>query len=181
MKRIVIFMLLAQISGHAGAAMGTGTSEEIMKLESSDFTQGSIIPKRHTCMGENASPHLSWDGAPAGTKSFALIVDDPDAPSGAWVHWLLYNVPGERRSLPENIESMPQLDDGILQGRNDFGQPGYGGPCPPYGHGPHRYVFKLYALDDELPLPPGARKGELERAMKGHILAQAETIGRFER
>lgn len=187
MKRMMVLALLTALAGLTHPAMGGMDSrpplpqEGKMKLESSDFAQGSIIPQRYTCGGENVSPHLEWGDAPAGTKSFALIVDDPDAPAGIWVHWLLYNIPGERRGLPENIETIPKLDDGILQGRNDFGKTGYGGPCPPHGHGPHRYVFKLYALDDDLELPPGAQKAALERAMQGHILAQAEIMGRYER
>lgn len=152
-----------------------------MKLQSKNFAHGGDIPKRHTCSGEDISPELTWDDAPAATQSFALIVDDPDAPGGLWVHWVLYNLPGDRRSLPENIQPAAFPDDATRQGRNDFGKTGYGGPCPPQGHGPHRYIFKLYALDSTLDLPPDARKGELEQAMKGHILAQAEYMGRYER
>ncbi|QQG35755.1 MAG: YbhB/YbcL family Raf kinase inhibitor-like protein [Micavibrio aeruginosavorus] len=152
-----------------------------MKLESADFSQGGDIPRQYTCSGRDISPQVTWSDVPVDTKSFALIVDDPDAPSGTWVHWVAYNIPGNKRGLPENVDAILQMQDGTRQGRNDFLEIGYGGPCPPQGHGSHRYFFKLYALDSKLDLLPGASKSELERAMEGHILAQAETMGRYER
>jgi Raf kinase inhibitor-like YbhB/YbcL family protein len=149
-------------------------------LTTSAFANGSTIPKQFTCSGADISPALTWSGAPDGTKSFALIVDDPDAPVGTWTHWVAWNLPASVHSLPENTVKAEQLHDGTLQGRNDFRKIGYGGPCPPPGK-PHRYFFKLYALDAKLTLKAGATKAELEQAMNGHILAQAEVMGKFAR
>src|SRR5438034_9004555 len=127
------------------------------------------------------SPPLSWSGAPAGTRSFALIVDDPDAPAGSWVHWVLYNLPADVSELPENIAKVESLDlDGARQGRNDFRRPGYGGPCPPPGPA-HRYFFKLYALDAPLKLTAGAQKRDVEAAMEGQVLATAQLMGTYAR
>ncbi len=150
------------------------------QLSSTAFAASQIIPKKFTCDASDVSPQLSWDGAPSGTKTFALIMDDPDAPVGTWVHWVLYSLPGNTKELPEGVEKQEQLSSGALQGRNDFRKIGYGGPCPPPGK-PHRYFFKLYALDAHLDLKAGASKTDLERAMKGHILAQAELVGRYGR
>ena len=152
-----------------------------MKLENPDFEQGSTIPKQYTCTGRNVSPQITWGDVPGNTRSFALIMDDPDAPAGIWTHWIAWNIPGGRRGLPGNINAVPRLEDGTLQGRNDFRKIGYGGPCPPQGHGPHRYFFRLYALDSELDLEPCATKAELERAMEGHVLEFAELMGRYQR
>lgn len=152
-----------------------------MKLKCADFEQGQPIPKQYTCAGRNMSPPITWDGIPKNTRSLALIVDDPDAPSGIWTHWLAYNIPATQRSLPANIDVAPRLSDGTMQGRNDFRKIGYGGPCPPEGHGPHRYFFRLYALDSELPLEPGASKEDIERAMQGHIIDHTELMGRYQR
>ena len=148
------------------------------QLSSSAFSSGGTIPKKYTCDGSDASPALNWNGAPAGTQSFALIADDPDAPAGTWVHWVLYNAPGSAKEFSEGVKKEEQLSDGTLQGRNDFRKIGYGGPCPPPGK-PHRYFFKLYALDTKLSLKAGATKGEVESAMKGHVLGQAELMGKF--
>src|SRR3989304_2756237 len=117
-----------------------------IQLTSSAFTDGSPIPARHTCDGPDVSPMLKWSGAPAGTKSFALICDDPDAPAGTWVHWVIYGIPPDTTDLPEGVPPDETLPDGSRQGKNDFGRIGYGGPCPPPGK-PHRYYFKIYALD----------------------------------
>ncbi len=151
------------------------------KLFSDACFSGDMIPIRYTCEGRNLSPPLTWGDPPEGTQSFALICDDPDAPSGDWVHWLLYDLPAQVRGLPQGIELDPELPDGSRQGRNGSGRLGYTGPCPPPGRGPHRYFFTLYALDARLGLPPAATKAELLRAMEGHILAQAELMVRFER
>ena len=134
------------------------------------------IPKTFTCDGLDVSPQLSWNDPPATTQSFALIMDDPDAPAGTWVHWVLYNLPISARELAENIPNREQLSNGAHQGRNDFNKFGYGGPCPPPGK-PHRYYFKLYALDTKLHLKPGAIKADVERAMQDHIRAQSQLIG----
>lgn len=150
------------------------------EIATASFTAGQMIPKKFTCDGADVSPQLSWKGAPAATQSFALIMDDPDAPAGTWVHWVLYNLPGNSKELPEGVEKQEQLANRALQGRNDFPRIGYNGPCPPPGK-PHRYFFKLYALDARLNLKAGATKSDLESAMKGHILGQAELVGRYSR
>jgi Raf kinase inhibitor-like YbhB/YbcL family protein len=150
------------------------------EISSTAFPDGGMIPKKFTCDGADVSPPLSWTPAPAGTQSFALIMDDPDAPVGTWVHWVRYNLPANTRELPEGVEKQEQLAGGATQGRNDFRRIGYGGPCPPLGK-PHRYYFKLYALDTELTLKTGATKPELERAMKSHILGKTELMGRYGR
>ncbi len=142
------------------------------------FAEGTAIPILQTCEGADVSPGLEWGEAPRETKSFALIVDDPDAPAGTWNHWLLWDIPGSVHALPQGFKP-GQLGQ---SGTNDFGKLGYGGPCPPKGHGPHRYFFKLYALDvATLELKPGARRAEIDAALRGHVLAQAEYMGRYER
>jgi Raf kinase inhibitor-like YbhB/YbcL family protein len=151
-----------------------------MTLDSSAFTNGSEIPKKYTCSGEDVAPPLRWGEPPANTRSFALIADDPDAPAGTWVHWVLYNLPGSARGLDEGTPASESLSGGAQQGINDFRKTGYGGPCPPPGK-PHRYYFRLYALDTVLNLKPKATKKDVEGAMKGHILGQAELMGRFRR
>ncbi len=151
-----------------------------MKIVSSAFSANEMIPKKFTCDGPDASPKLSWNEPPAKTQSFALIMDDPDAPVGTWVHWVLFDLPADTRELAEGVAKQEQLANRARQGRNDFGQIGYGGPCPPPGN-PHRYFFKVYALDAKLDLKAGVTKADVERAMKGHILGQAELIGRYGR
>lgn len=165
----------------AGAQGGSkGASTVAFAVRSPDFSNGADIPKEFTCSGEDRSPALEWSEAPAGTKSFALIADDPDAPVGTWVHWVIFNIPGAARGLHGGIEKKDQLADGARQGRNDFRKIGYNGPCPPPGK-PHRYFFKLYALNADLKLAPGASKSDVEKAMEGHILGRAEWMGRFRR
>ena len=149
-------------------------------ISSSSFSPGGDIPKKFTCDGDDVSPELSWSGAPAGTQSFALIADDPDAPVGTWTHWLIYDLPSGSTALPEGIAKTGQLPDGSQQGHNDFGKIGYGGPCPPPGK-PHRYFFRLYAVDRKLGLNPGASKGELEKALQGRVLGKAEYMGKYGR
>jgi Raf kinase inhibitor-like YbhB/YbcL family protein len=151
----------------------------MLVLSSRAFSHGEMIPKQYTCDGQELSPPLEWQGAPAGTKSFALIMDDPDAPKTVFVHWVVYNIPASASSLPEGLPREPVLSDGIRQGENSAGRIGYFGPCPPSGV--HRYSFRLYALDTVLNLDAGATKQELMRAMQGHILAQAELLGRYGR
>jgi Raf kinase inhibitor-like YbhB/YbcL family protein len=151
-------------------------------LTSAAFKDGAAIPVKYTCDGADASPPLAWSGAPAGTAAFALIVDDPDAPAGTWVHWVLYNLPGTATRLPENVaktDAPPELG-GALQGRNDFRRTGYGGPCPPPGPA-HRYFFKLSALDGALKLAAGVQKRDLEAAMRGHVLGTAQLMGSYSR
>ncbi len=147
------------------------------KLFSSAFAEGAWIPELHSCQGADLSPSLEWSGEPADARSFALIVEDPDAPAGTWCHWLLYDIAPKLHNLAQGYKP------GALgvSGMNDFGKLGYGGPCPPKG-GPHRYFFKLAALDvHTLGLPAGARRGELLQALKGHVLAEAQYMGRFQR
>jgi len=148
-------------------------------LQSSAFQNGGSIPKKFTCEAADVSPELTWSGVPEKTQSFALIADDPDAPMGTWVHWVIYDLPPNTAKLAEGVPKQEQAANGA-QGKNSSGKIGYGGPCPPPGK-PHRYFFKLYALDSKLNLKPGARKPEVEAAMKGHVLAQAELMGKYGR
>lgn len=147
-----------------------------LTLAISAFADGSMIPSQFTCEGSNVSPELQWDGAPTHTRSYALIMDDPDAPAGTFTHWVLFDIPADRSNLAEGTGSIG------VAGKNDFGRVGYGGPCPPRGHGPHRYIFTLYACDiASLKLKSGAGRREVETALRGHILAQARYVGRYER
>ena len=148
-------------------------------LTSSAFNQKGDIPVKYTCDGVNISPPLSWSGAPSGTKSYALLVEDPDAPSKTWIHWVVFNIPASQTSLNEHFPAIKEMSDGIRQGTNDFRNIGYGGPCPP--NGTHHYYFKIYALDNLLKLPAGSTKKELEQAMKNHILAEGELMGTYSR
>ena len=154
-------------------------NNESMHITSSAFQNGGEIPAKYTCSGANVSPSLAWSGAPSGTQSFALIVSDPEAPSGDFTHWMLYGLSGSEKSLPENVSSDAQPSGGA-QGTNDFGKAGYGGPCPPPGP-KHHYHFTLLALNAKLSLKPGAVRAQLEQAMRGHILAQGELVGTFGR
>jgi Raf kinase inhibitor-like YbhB/YbcL family protein len=151
--------------------------EATMKLTSSAFTQGQPIPAKFSCKGDDVSPALAWDEPPAGAQSLALIMDDPDAPMGTWVHWVLFNLPASARGLPEGVPTTAALADGSVQGLTSARGHGYHGPCPPSGT--HRYFFKLYALDTVLTLTDKADKKALLAAMEGHILAQAELMGTF--
>ena len=156
-------------------------SEEIeMEITSTAFQAGETIPTRYSCDGQDISPALSWSGVPEGTQSFALILDDPDAPGGTFTHWVIFNIPAETLELEEARPTSPQLPNGALQGRNSFGAIGYGGPCPPQGT-LHHYHFVIYALDETLDLTAGASKAQVLNAMQGHILAQAEIIGTYQR
>jgi len=143
-------------------------------LTSAAFREGADIPRKYTCDGEDLSPPLSWSGIPQDALSLALIADDPDAPVGTWVHWVLYDIPPDREGLSAGVQGVG------TEGVNDFRRFGYGGPCPPKGK-PHRYFFKLYALDIELKLPAGATKEQVEQAMQGHILAQGQLMGKYSR
>jgi Raf kinase inhibitor-like YbhB/YbcL family protein len=154
--------------------------KDTLQLTSSAFRQGDIIPVQYTCEGEDLSPPLEWSGAPLETRSFALICDDPDAPRGTWVHWMLYNLPGDAIRLETGVPVGPELPSGARQGLNDSGDLGYGGPCPPPGY-LHRYFFRLHALDSMLGLPAGLHRADLEKAMSGHILAQGSLMGTFQR
>jgi hypothetical protein len=151
-----------------------------LELKTTAFRPGSSIPSQFTCSGANISPSLSWNQPPPRTRSFVLIVDDPDAPAGTWVHWVVYNLPASARQLPEHVPSGEAVAGGGKQGTNDFPMNGYGGPCPPPGK-PHRYFIRLYALDSMLGLRPPAHRRDVDLAMNGHVLAQAELMGTFGR
>ena len=166
----------AQAGQKAGSA-GKG-GKMAFTIKSTAFSEGANIPSRHTCDGVNLSPPLSWSGQPAGTKSFALIVDDPDAPGGTFLHWTFFDIAASVQALPEGQPATKLGQSGI----NDFGKSAYGGPCPPPGRGSHRYFLKLHALDiPTLGLSPGATLIQIEQKIKGHILGTAELMGRYER
>jgi Raf kinase inhibitor-like YbhB/YbcL family protein len=150
-----------------------------IKIGSPAFQEGGMIPERYSCYGDNISPPLSWEGVPEGTKSMALIVDDPDAPGGTFVHWVLYDLPADLEGLPENLPSGKGLPIGGEEGINSTNQTGYTGPCPPSGT--HRYFFKVYALDEKLKLPAGETKDRLLDAMEGHLLGQGRLMARYKR
>ena len=168
------------------SACGSTTSPDpsspdaTLELTSAAFGRGESIPQTYTCDGEDISPPLSWGDPPEGTESFALILDDPDAPVGTWVHWVLFNIPADKRSLPEGIPARDQLSDGSLHGQNSWKRNDYGGPCPPSGS-THRYVLMLYALDTTLDLEAGATKRNVLKAMDGHVLAEGELTGEYSR
>jgi Raf kinase inhibitor-like YbhB/YbcL family protein len=151
-----------------------------MKLTSQTFQPGQPIPVECSCDGEDRSPELAWSDIPVATRSFALVCDDPDAPRGTWVHWVLFNLPADAVELVPGVPRDPELPSGARQGVNDSGDIGYSGPCPPPGK-PHRYFFRLYSLDSSLNLPPGVTRSVLDRAMADHILAEAEIMGTYQR
>jgi len=175
---IVVLIFLFNFISVTFAQSGGG---EFMSIEitSSSFKQGEMMPSKYTCDGNDISPPLKWSNVPGGTMTFVLISDDPDAPMGTWVHWVLFNIPSHVTSLPEGVPSKENLDNGAIHGITDFGRIGYGGPCPPSGT--HRYFFKIYALDNELALSPGASKKEVLKAMEGHIIAQGELMAKYKR
>jgi Raf kinase inhibitor-like YbhB/YbcL family protein len=155
------------------------SSAQGLELKSPAFVSGSMIPSLYTCEGKDISPPLAWSGAPAGTKSFVLICDDPDAPLMTWVHWVYYNIPASVTSLPEALAKAEKPAQGGIHGKSSFGDFGYGGPCPPWGT--HRYFFKLYALDTVLTLPSGAKKKDVLKAMDKHVLSKTELMGKYKK
>jgi Raf kinase inhibitor-like YbhB/YbcL family protein len=173
----VVFVIL--LSSCTSTSTSTPEADMSLTLKSTAFGNGQSIPAKYSCIGKNVSPDLAWGDPPAGTQSFALIVDDPDAPMGTWVHWVLFNIPADKRSLPEDVPVTGKNADpnAIYVGKNSSGNMHYDGPCPPSGM--HRYYFKLYALDTIVNLLPGASKEELLKQMEGHILAQGELMGTF--
>jgi len=175
----ISFLLFFSSSAGSQSKSKKGEEKVEIKIKSKAFKEGEMIPKKYTCDGEDISLPLSWDSVPNGTKTLALISDDPDAPMGTWVHWVIYNLPGDLKEIPENIPSNETLENGGKQGVNDFGKFGYGGPCPPGGT--HRYYFKLYALDTELDLSGKVTKAQLLKAMEGHILAEGVLMGKYQR
>lgn len=176
------FFFFAFIIGLALACCGAPEKMEPghLQLTSSAFAEGGVIPSKYTCDDKNVSPPLKWSGVPGTAKSLALIADDPDAPSGTWVHWVVYDVPATVSELPEDVAKTQFIAANARQGLNDFKHLGYGGPCPPAGK-PHRYFFKLYALDKLLELKPAATKKEVERAMEKHIVGQSKLMGIYNR
>jgi Raf kinase inhibitor-like YbhB/YbcL family protein len=182
-KSIILMSIVTLVLGVLSASTMLSQQEDIsmpMTLSTSAFSAGKPIPKKYTCDDEDISPELRFENIPAGTKSITLIMDDPDAPHGTWVHWVLYDLPANTKELQEGYPKDEVFSNGAKQGMTDFRRVGYGGPCPPPGK-PHRYFFKLYALDTKLNLPPKATKQEVEAKMKGHILAQAELMGTYGR
>ncbi len=173
-------LCLVSAAGAAERAEDTKGGSEPMEIRSSAFNEGDTIPKKHTCEGEDVSPQLSWPAVPEGAKSLVLICDDPDAPVGTWVHWVLFGLSPATTELPEDVPDGEQVLEGAKHGRNDFGNLGYGGPCPPPGP-THRYYYKLYAIDIEPPLEAGATKAEVMAAIEGHVLAEAQLMGRYAR
>jgi Raf kinase inhibitor-like YbhB/YbcL family protein len=174
----------AQLPLHARATVPQAPAQKLLEsklqLTSSSFEADSALPAKYTCDGADVSPALTWNEPPAGTQSFALIVDDPDVPKKTVIHWLLYELPAAARALPEGVPTKAKLPDGSRQGKNDPGKIGYTGPCPERGGAAHHYFFKLYALDYVTGLKPKAKDVDVEKAIKGHILAQAELIVRFQ-
>lgn len=150
-----------------------------IRITSAAFEPGGMIPNKYTCDGQDISPPLSWGDLPDSTASIALVCDDPDAPMGTWVHWVLFDLPPDTQRLPEYIPAVENLENGSRHGINDWGKLGYGGPCPPGGT--HRYYFKIYALDKLINIPVGNTKAQLLKAMEGHILAEGELMGRYKR
>lgn len=164
--------------GSSGPAVtATPHAEQSMILTSAAFKEGKPIPRQYTCDGVNISPPLEWSGGPKSARTIALIADDPDAPGGVWTHWILYNLPADNIGFVENVPAADTLNGGGFQGQNDFGKIGYGGPCPPSGT--HRYFFKVYAIDMQLPLKPGATRKEVEKAIEGHVVGQAQLMGTY--
>jgi Raf kinase inhibitor-like YbhB/YbcL family protein len=174
---LAAFMILTACTSSPTEIASDVQTELTMNLTSSAFTQGQPIPVKYSCKGADVSPALAWDESPAGTQSFALIMDDPDAPVGTWVHWVLFNLPATSRGLSEGMPIDPTFADGSVQGITSARSVGYHGPCPPSGT--HRYFFKLYALDTVITLTDKADKKALLVAMEGHIVAQAELMGTF--
>ncbi len=174
---VIITVLFVNVYG---AYDPGGASPGPFKITSSAFQSDGAIPKKYSCDGQDISPPLAWSGTPAGTKSFALIMDDPDARPDTWVHWVLYDLPASAHDLPENVPKQKELASGARNGVNGEPKIGYEGPCPPPGP-VHNYHFKLYALDAKLGLAAGATKADVEKAMKGHILGEAEFVGLFKR
>jgi Raf kinase inhibitor-like YbhB/YbcL family protein len=175
----LVLLAVTTVAQQTDPSMNHGGKAKFV-LTSTAFAQGAEIPAEFTCKGADTSPALEWQGAPAQVAVFALITDDPDAPDGTWVHWVAWNLPPSAHSLPADVPKQPELNDGTRQGRNDFQRVGYSGPCPPPGK-PHRYFFRLYALNRKVELAPGATRAELDAAIKNYIVAEAEYMGTFHR
>lgn len=179
-RLIGLALILIILNGCGSSRPPQGASATGLEVESSAFRAGEAIPTRYTCDGEDLSPALSWSEPPAGSQSLVVICDDPDAPVGTWVHWVLFNIPPTTRSLPEGVPADPAVAGVGTHGSNSWHRLGYGGPCPP-AKSTHRYYFKVYALDTHLALKAGADRQAVEKAMKGHILAEGQLMGRYSR
>ncbi len=173
-------ILLTVVACAPKASMPAKEAETVLSLSSTAFKEGDQLPVKYTCDGQDISPPFEWGEPPQGTRTFALIVDDPDALLGVFTHWVLFNLLADTRQLSEGIPAQPQLENGASQGKNDFGKIGYGGPCPPPGVA-HRYRFTIYALDKPLELETGASRKEILAAMKGSVLAQGQLTGTYRR
>jgi Raf kinase inhibitor-like YbhB/YbcL family protein len=181
-KSLFLFATLSSCVLISAASVFSAESKTAQKfaLISSAFQAGADIPRKYSCEAEDVSPPLRWENAPAGTKAFTLIADDPDAPGGTWVHWVIYDLPPETKELTEAMAKTETLANGAKQGVNDFRKIGYSGPCPPPGSA-HRYFFKVYALEAPTHLKPRATKREVLEAIKGHMLGEGELLGRYKR
>lgn len=180
MLRLLFFLMISlQVAGVSSAQTKVKSKKMEIKIKSAAFKNGGRIPLKYTCDGMDVSPDLNWECKAGGVKSYALICDDPDAPAGTWVHWVIYNIPSDVRYLEENVVLDENLPKGAIFGMTDFRKAEYGGPCPPSGT--HRYYFKVYALDAILKLKSGATKSQLLEAMRGHILAEGSLMGRYSR
>ena len=177
---LAIFAAAACVLSTMGSVMAPPETHRKMELASDAFKDGQPIPSQFTCDDKNVSPALAWKGAPEGTRSLALIVDDPDSPTGLWTHWVVFNIPADSLGLAEDAVKSKTTPASVRQGMNSFKQLGYGGPCPPAGK-PHRYYFKMFALDTTLNLQSGASRADVEAAMTKHILAQGQLVGTYQR
>lgn len=177
---IIFYLVVMLLIGCKSREQLPKEGEMTLSISSTAFHEGDSIPGKYTCQGQDISPHLTWGEPPEGTQSFALIMDDPDAPGGMFTHWVLFNIQSDARELPEAVPTQAELPSGAMQGKNDFGRIGYGGPCPPPGR-PHRYQFTIYALDQTLNLNAGVSKKQLISTMQGHVLAQGQLTGTYQR
>lgn len=177
---LVLLAVLSACQEQPPEQPASKVSGTTLQLESDAFEVEGTIPQQHTCDGKDLSPPLSWSPPPAGTQSLVLLCVDPDAPAGTWDHWVLFNIPASTRSLPEGISADPVVEGLGTHGSNSWRRLGYGGPCPPQG-APHRYLFKLFALDTSLDLDPGASRNDVEKAMGDHILAEGQLVGKYGR
>jgi Raf kinase inhibitor-like YbhB/YbcL family protein len=177
---MVLLLSCAQLASAASPAANSSQGGSMFAITTKAFPAGGKIPKQYTCDGQDLSPELTWSNPPAGTQSFALIMDDPDAPSGTFTHWIVWDIPPSTTALPEGTAKEQSLSDGTRQGQNSAKKIGYKGPCPPPGK-PHRYFFRLFALDTKVELKAGGSRSELEGAMQGHTLAHAEVMGTYGR
>lgn len=179
LSSLVVLSVLTTCAMYAGSNHSKKEDEMTIKMSSTAFKEGEMIPRKYTCTGEDISPPLKFENIPEGTRSLVLICEDPDAPVGIWVHWVLFDLPPDTSTLPEKIPAEKKLENGAVHGINDFKKVGYGGPCPPSGT--HRYFFKVSALDRKLELKPLSTQKEVVEAMKGYVLAEGQLMGRFQR